>query len=92
MKDAKGHGSDPHGTKAAMDTLYRALKPPSMIPGYSKRPAHQAGVSQIPTAANADALVGQLRSGVMPDLSNVTRAPGWIERRGLAARKGRSPV
>ena len=91
MKDAKGHGSDPHGTKAAMDTLYRALKPPSMIPGYSKLPAHQTGVSLIPTAANADAIVGKLRSGVMPDLSNVTRAPGWVERFGKAALAGRGP-
>ena len=87
MKDAKGHGSDPHGTKAAMDTLYRALKPPSMIPGYEKLPAHQAGVASLPT--DPDALVSRLRAGVKPDLSNVTRAPGWIERFGLAARKGR---
>ena len=85
MKDAKGHGSDPHGTKAGMDMLYRALKPPSMIPGYL--PAHQAGVARLPF--DPDALVSRLRAGVKPDLSNVTRAPGWIERFGLAARKGR---
>jgi hypothetical protein len=90
MKDAKGHGSDPHGTKAAMDTLYRALKPPSMIPGYQKLPAHQAGVAGLPH--DPDALVARLRAGVMPNLSGVTRAPAWIERFGLAARKGRSPV
>ena len=90
MKDAKGHGSDPHGTKAAMDTLYRALKPPSMIPGYQKLPAHQAGIASLPVDPNA--LGDRLRRGVMPDLSGVTRAPAWIERFGLAARKGRSPV
>jgi hypothetical protein len=60
--------------------------------GNTDLPAHQAGVSQIPTEANADAFVDRLRRGVMPDLSGVTRAPRWIERFGLAARRGRSPV
>jgi hypothetical protein len=89
MKDAKGHGSDSHGgTKAGMDMLYRALKPPSMIPGYQKLSAHQAGVASLPH--DPDALVSRLRAGVMPNLSNATRAPGWIERLGKAAR-GRNP-
>jgi hypothetical protein len=93
MKDAKGHGSDPHGGESVGDKLYRLMKPPSMIPGYNpKLPAHQTGVALIPTVANADAIVDKLRAGFMPDLSGVTRAPAWVERFGLAARKGRGPV
>jgi len=40
-KDAKGHGSEKLG-----DTLYRALKPPSMIPGYPASGAHTVALHQ----------------------------------------------
>jgi len=59
----------------------------------SRGAAHQEGIVRaIPTFANATAYADELRRGVMPDLSNVARAPGWIERFGKAARAGRNPV
>jgi len=88
MKDAKGHGSEKRGGNVG-DKLYRLMKPPSMIPGYPKLSAHQAGVAKLPD--DPDALAGRLRAGVM-NLSGANRAPGWIERFGRAARAGRSPV
>lgn len=54
--------------------------------------AHQSNVRALPTEQNADAMIGQMKKAVMPDLSNVVRAPRWVERFGRNARKGRSPV
>ena len=95
MKDAKGHGSDSHGGVSSQVSAVKSLL--KMIGGSAVNPirrpaAHQEGVREIPTAVNADKFVDQLRRGTMPDLSNVARAPGWIERFGKAARKGHSPV
>ena len=77
MKDAKGHGSAAH--QSGVEALPRVIK--------NADDQTLVDISRWQRGSMANVLAKHAS-----EQGELTRAPAWVERFGLAARKGRSPV
>jgi hypothetical protein len=99
MKDALGHGSNAGAYTGDSVGIAHQMGVESVLGyattgnGLSMPMGVETPMGSSEPMGSADPASAQtIRDAVMPSYQNVTRAPAWIERVGLAARRGFRPV